>query len=136
MKNTLLKVVTIVLMLAVITLSGCKDEPTQQEKTQAQLVSAQWVTPVVTVDGVDQSDLYANFNIKFLKDTYSTQGGGPLWATSGTWSFANDTASTLMLDGDTEVQLNEITETSLTLTVQNENTTFISGRAHSVKGKN
>ncbi len=137
MKSTLLKVVVSVLALAAISFSGCNgDEPTVQEKTEALLVSAEWNKPVVTVDGVDQSDLYSDFTIKFIKGTYTSAGGGPLWPTTGTWTFKDETASVLILDGNKEVQINEITETALELAVQNDNTTFISGRTQSIKGKN
>lgn len=137
MKSTLLKVVVSVLALAAISFSGCNgDEPTVQEKTEALLVSAEWNKPVVTVDGVVQSDLYSDFTIKFIKGTYTSAGGGPLWPTSGAWVFKDEAATTLLLDGKMEVRINEITETSLELEVQNENTTFISGRMNSIKGKN
>lgn len=136
MKKSKVNVGVALLVSAVVILSGCKDEPTVQEKTEAMLVSAEWNNPIVTVDGVDQSDLYASFTIKFIKGTYNTSGGSPLWPTSGAWVFKDEAATTLMLDGKMEVRINEITEIALEVELQNNNTTFVSGRTNSIKGKN
>ena len=137
MINTISRVASFILVLITISISGCgNDEPTVSEKMEAMMVSSEWTKPTVTVDGVDQSSLYQNFTIQFSKGTYSSSGGSPLWPASGTWVFADETATKLTLDGKKEVQINEITDSILELALQNDNTTFVTGRSNSIKGKN
>ena len=137
MKKLIVRGSLALLVLVVVMMSGCQgDEPTAQEKTEAILISAEWNNPSVTVDGVDQSALYQTFIIKFTKGTYTSSGGGPLWPSSGTWVFTDETGKMIILDGKMEVHINEITENSLELAVQNVDTTFASGRTNSIKGKN
>jgi len=123
------------ILFTTIIISGCNDEPTVAEKVEGMLVAVEWSKPIVTVDGVDQSSLYQDFNITFTKTTYTTTGGGPLWPASGTWKFTDETAKTIRLDDHIDVRINEISETNLEIAIQNDNTTFKSGRVNSVKGK-
>lgn len=134
-KHITIRISAIILLVA-LGLFSCNDEPTPAEKTEALLISGIWSNPVVTVDGIDQSDLYQIFTITFTKTNYTTAGGSPLWLSSGTWAFKDENAKVLILDGSHEVPINEITETNLELVVQNDNTTFKSGRVNSVKGAN
>jgi PBP1b-binding outer membrane lipoprotein LpoB len=135
-KNSKTKISMVAILLAAAFISGCHDEPSVSEKVEGMLVSVTWNKPVVTIDGIDQSNLYQDFTITFTKTNYSTSGGSPLWPTSGTWKFTDETAKAIRLDENKEVQINEITETNLELAIQNDNTTFKSGRINSVKGIN
>lgn len=127
--------IAIVLFVA-LSISSCNDEPTVAEKVEGILVSVAWSKPIVTVDGIDQSDLYQSFTLTFTKTNYTTSGGSPLWPSTGRWAFKDESANALLLDDTREVQINEITGTNLELAVQNNNTTFKSGRTNSVIGKN
>lgn len=115
---------------------GNKDSPlTAQETVTAMLTSAEaWQEPSVTVDGVDYSDLYKNFQIKFDKSTYTSSGGAPVWAAAGAWLFINEEATLLKLDGSREVALS-VTDDFLELSFQWDENTFEPGRVKSVKGK-
>ena len=127
------------LVMAMAMLNGCKkdDPPSVQETVTTQLTSAAaWQSPVVTVDGVDKSDVYKDFSITFGKNTYTTQSGSPIWKASGTWAFANAEATKMKLDGVTEVEINSISADLLELTIQWNQDTFEPGRINSVKGKN
>ena len=127
------------LVIAMAMLNGCKknDPPSSQETVTAQLTSAAaWQSSVVTVDGVDRSDVYKDFSITFGKNTYTTQSGSPIWKASGTWAFANAEATKMKLDGVTEVEINSISADLLELTIQWNQDTFEPGRINSVKGKN
>ena len=137
MMNSITKIALAILLLAVVSISGCKDHaPNVQERVEGMLVSAEWNQPVVTVDGVDHSDLYQNFTIRFNKNTYTSSGGSPLWPAAGTWNFTDESAKAINLDGKMEIHINEITDVNLELAFQNDNTTFASGRVKSVGGKN
>lgn len=136
MKKVKIKIALTTLLLITICLSGCEDEPTAAEKTEAVLISGEWNNPIVTVNGIDESALYQDFTIKFNSNSYTSSGGSPLWPSSGTWSFKDESAKALILDNSKEVQINEITDVNLELAIQNDNNTFKSGRMNSVKGKN
>lgn len=135
-RNSIIILSMFIIFLGTVCISGCEDDPTLNEKVESMLISGQWKNPIVTADGIDQSDLYQGFILKFNSGTYSTSGGGPLWLESGTWIFKDESGKLLIMDGSREIQINEITETNLELVVQNNNTTFKTGRVSSVKGKN
>ena len=127
------------LVIAMAMLNGCKknDPPSPQETVTTQLTSAAaWQSPVVTVDGVDKSDVYKDFSITFGKNTYTTQSGSPIWKASGTWAFANAEATKMKLDGNIDVEINFISTDILELSLQWNEDTFEPGRVNSVKGKN
>ncbi len=136
MKNATVKIrITIVLVMAA--LLSCKDPvPSAQEKSESLLMAAAWNKAVVTVDGVDHSDLYANFTIRFNKGTYISFGGSPLWSSTGTWVFTDESAKFINLDGKMEIQINDLTESNLELAFQRTSTTFGSGRSKSISGRN
>lgn len=118
--------------------ASCKkdDAPTAQEKTTTMLTSAAaWQSPVVTVDGVDYSDLYKDFSIKFDKNTYTTTSDAPVWKASGTWVFINEEATLMKMDDAREVEINSISDDFLELSFQWNEDTFEPGRINSVKGK-
>lgn len=135
-RNSMTKISIAIVLFAALSISSCNDEPTVAEKVEGMLVSVAWSKPIVTVDGIDQSNLYQAFTITFTKTNYTTSGGSPLWPSTGTWTFKDESAKALLLDGTREVQINEITGTNLELAVQNNNTTFKSGRVNSIIGKN
>jgi hypothetical protein len=120
-------------------LSGCKkDSPlSDQEKVTAMLTAGtgKWEAPVVTVDGVDYSDLYRDFSIKFEKTTYTTTAGAPIWKSSGTWAFIDEEATFMKLDNDPEVEINSISNDFLELSFLWNQDTFEPGRIRSIRGK-
>ena len=125
------------LVIFLLSIAGCKkDDPlTAQETVTVMLTSAEaWQEPSVTIDGVDYSDLYKNFKIKFDQSTYTSSGGAPVWALSGTWIFINEEATVMKLDGTREIEIS-ITDDFLELTFQWTEDTFEPGRINSVKGK-
>ena len=135
-RNSMTKISMVAILLAAAFISGCDDGPSAAEKVEGLLLSVAWIKPIVTVDGIDQSNLYQDFNITFTKTNYTTSGGSPLWPSTGTWTFKDESATVMILDGTREVQINEITGANLELAVQNNNTTFKSGRVKSIIGKN
>jgi hypothetical protein len=134
-----LHVVSVITAGAILlTIDGCKkdNEPTVQERITSILTSAEaWQNPEVTVDGVDYSDLYKDFSIKFTNSTYTTTKGTPVWEDNGTWVFLNEAATFIKMDDLREVEINSITNDFLELSFQWDENTFEPGRSNSVKGK-
>jgi hypothetical protein len=129
--------VSIAMATGLLFLVSCKKDShlTAQEKATAMLTSGTWQSPVVTVDGVDYSDVYKDFSIKFDKTTYTTTSGAPVWKASGTWVFLNEEATLMKLNNDREVEINSIDDDFLELSFQWNEDTFEPGRVSSVKGK-
>jgi hypothetical protein len=119
----------------VIIFSCGKEEISALDEIELKLISSKWSDPVVTVDGVDYSDVYKDFSIQFSKKTYVTTSGGPLWNASGTWQFVNEEANLMNMDGNREVEISFPSDGSLELSFLWEQNTFESGRSSSIKGK-
>lgn len=134
MKKSVIKL-SVVLFCSLLS-CGKEDTSTEQELVTKILTSAEaWQNPEVTVDGVDYSDLYKDFSITFTESAYTTVGGAPVWAASGSWKFLNEEATLLKLDDSREVEIGSISDDILELSLQWEENTFEQGRVNSVKGK-
>jgi hypothetical protein len=141
MKQVNIKSMNRILVLLFITgvmlqFAGCKKadpKPSETEVVKEKLTSSTWTLQNVTVDGVDQTAVYQGLTINFTETTYTTTKGGLVWPASGTWSFTDDTATTIKRDDGIEVGV-EVTDTSLKLTLTWAKATFGTGRVASVKG--
>lgn len=125
--------------ILLIVLSACKEETplTAQEQVTVLLTSAAaWQDPIVTVDDVDQSEVYKDFAITFTNTNYTSVNGSPVWKSAGTWVFKDEAAQVVILDGIQEVEIASISNELLELSLQWEEDTFEPGRIRSVKGKN
>lgn len=118
--------------------TGCKkDTPlTPQEQVTAQLTSAEaWEKPTVTVDGVDYTEHFANFSLKFGKNTYTSTEGEPIWLPSGTWTFGNEEGTLMIVDGSMEVEIISINDEVLEISFQGTEDSFEPGRKKSIIGR-
>jgi hypothetical protein len=119
--------------------SGGGDDPapekTAAELTTAKLTAGQWKVGSVTVDGVDQSALFKSFNITFTATSFSTTNGGVVWPASSTWSFTDANATGFSRSDGITVQLQEITDSSLKMSMAWSKNTLGPGRIESVKGQ-
>jgi hypothetical protein len=110
-------------------------EKTAAELTTAKLTASQWKVGSVTVDGVDQSALFKSFNITFTATSFSTTNGGVVWPASSNWSFTDANATGFSRSDGITVQLQEITDTSLKMSMAWSKNTLGPGRIESVKGQ-
>jgi len=137
MKNTI-NLFTLILLVSVILFSGCRkrdDDPgVDLEAQQRARLAKTWVpeTPV-TFDGAADTR-FQGFEITFAPaGTYTSQSGGPVFRSSGTWAFKENTNfNTLVLDGRPEFVISSLTDTNLNGTVNltggvNARTTGIDG---------
>ena len=117
-------------------LASCKKpdpKPAETEVVKGKLTSAGWTLQNVTVDGIDQTAVYQGLTLNFTATIYTTTKGGLVWPASGTWSFTDDTATTIKRDDGTEIKV-EATDILLKLTLTWAKTTLGTGRVGSVKG--
>ncbi|MFZ1807385.1 MAG: hypothetical protein WAU36_09200 [Cyclobacteriaceae bacterium] len=128
----------LILAVLILAISACKDDGLSAvEQTKQQLMVAPWGNPTVTVDGVDESDLYKDFSITFGDGTYTSINGDPVWPGSGTWQFKDDAGKIMLLDGSLEVVINSIDDENLELELNWDETTYaLGGRVSSIFGKN
>jgi hypothetical protein len=120
--------------------SGGGDDPepekTAAELTTAKLTASPWKVGTVTVDGTDQSSLFKNFTITFTSSGFTTANGGVVWPASSNWSFTDANATSFSRGGDgVTVQLQEITDSSLKMSLAWSKNTLGPGRIESVKGQ-
>lgn len=119
--------------------SGGGDDPapekTAAELTTAKLTASQWKVGSVTVDGVDQSALFKSFNITFTATSFSTTNGGVVWPSSSNWLFTDANATGFSRNDGITVQLQEITDSSLKMSLAWSKNTLGPGRIESVKGQ-
>lgn len=139
-RNALTALLFLNIIWVLSSLTGCKKNndpaPTEQERVIAVLTSAAaWQSPIVTVDGVDHSDLYKDFSITFSKSTYTSTAGAPVWKPSGAWVFINAEATLMKLDDAQEVEIKILPDDFIELSLQWDQDTFEPGRVYSVKGK-
>lgn len=133
-KNNIPYILTALILIAVVSLiSSCGKPPvTEEEKVRNMLMSGTWQIQDVTVDGVNKNSLFNGFTIKFNDATYTTTNGGPIWPASGTWHVSNPT--TIVHNGGDVISISSITETSLVLNLEWDQTTLGGGRVESVSG--
>ncbi|WP_420583421.1 hypothetical protein [Reichenbachiella sp.] len=134
--TNIFKTYLLIATLLICSVSCTDEELSKEEITKQKLTESPWGDPVVLVDGVDESATYLDFSIDFSDGTYTSENGEPIWASSGTWEFKDNTGSVMILDGDLEVTVNAVDAESLELALQWEQTTFeLEGRTRSIFGR-
>ncbi len=130
-------VVTLAVITMLMLMAGCGGDstaPSATEITTNQLKANTWRISSVMVDGVDKTSMYANMTLTFTSNSFSTTNGSVVWPASGTWDFVDSTAKTITRNDGLKITINEITNTSLKLSLTWSTTTLGGGRAASVAG--
>ena len=113
---------------------GGDTPPSVTEVTTKKLISNNWKISNVQVDGADQTALYTGMILNFDATTFTTTKGEPVWPSSGTWTFTDNTAETIRRNDDLEITIVEASETSLKLSLDWVTGTLGPGRTASVSG--
>ena len=132
----LLIVCTLLVLSNFLFLASC-DKPKvvpESERVTSLMKSSSWNIQSVTVDAVSNTS-FKNMTLVFTGTAYNTTNGGVVWPSSGTWAFTNETAKVIKRDDGVEVNIDAISETSMTLSIAWSKTTLGNGRGNSVKGK-
>ena len=106
-----------------------------QDQAKALLTSGTWKIQSEAVDGVDKTSSYTGFTITFSASGYTTTKGGGIWPASGSWSFQGTSATTIVRNDNTVIQI-VVTDSSLVMTISWTTTTLGSGRAEATSGNN
>ncbi len=111
-------------------------QPTIQEQTRLILVSSPWKMTKVTVDGFDQTNVYKDLVLTFLNTEYTAVNGKGVWPATGFWNFDNTEATAIVRSDGVRVEIQNISESSLRLSLDWDETTFITtGRTLSLEGQ-
>ena len=138
MKAILSGTLVAITLIAMGTLMSCGDDGasvSKETEVRSKLISAQWKVNAVDVDGSDQSDVYPDLKLTFTSTGYTSINGGVIWPASGTWSFTTKEATSITRNDGLEIEILEITETTLKLGLSWTETTIGPGRVKSLSGE-
>jgi hypothetical protein len=123
-------------IIGLLFLASCKKDDPEPETARIQklLAANAWVIQTVTVNEIDQTNLFAGLTLSFTKTNYSTTNGGVVWPASGTWGFVDETAKIIERNDGLRITITEVTNTSLKLALTWSTTTLGGGRTASVAG--
>lgn len=130
-------VVTCCLLVISSTLLNCGDEPikiSEQERVESLLLVGSWKIQQVKIDGSDKTQMFTDLTLKFANGSFTTTKGEPVWPSSGSWVFDDETAKSFTRTDGVAVNIEEINESSLRLSLLWTQTTYGSGRSSSISG--
>jgi hypothetical protein len=129
-------ILSLSILLSALVLSGCNGDssPSAAEITTKQLTANNWKISTVLVDDVVQTSLFTNMTLSFTSTNYTTTNGGPVWPTTGTWTFIDGTGRKIKRDDNVEITIIEISDTTLKISLTWAKNIFGSGRISSVAG--
>lgn len=113
------------LLAMIFMIASCSedDKPTKEEAFLQDL-SGTWQVDGVTLDGADVTEEFESMAITFKKDqTYTVQNPvGNIWDASGTFTLEESSGENfnLLRDDEALVTVNQLNETTLTLSMQFE----------------
>ncbi|MCH6200757.1 hypothetical protein MMU07_14320 [Aquiflexum sp. LQ15W] len=139
-QNKIYSLVFSMMLVLTLALSGCGDEvetpqPSAQDIAREKLTSATWKLTKVTVDGVDQTNVYKDLTLTFSNTAYSSTNGKVIWPSSGSWTFDNDQATAIKRNDGLEISIQNLTNSSLRMGLDWESTSIGTGRVLAVGGK-
>ncbi len=121
---------------ALITLTNCSsNDPSASEVMTNKLIAHPWKLSIATVDGVDKTAIYGGLNITFTNTGYTATNGLPVWPATGTWTFKDGNAKSIIRKEDgLEIEIAEASQSTLKLKFTWNKNTFSSGRTESING--
>ena len=118
-------------------LIGCSsdsDSSSAKEVATKMLTAHSWKLSTVTVDGTDQTSLFNNMTLSFTANTFTTSNGGLVWPSSGTWTFKDEEAMVIIRNDGLEINLIEVKDASLNMSLTWNKNTFGPGKVSSIAG--
>jgi len=126
--------IIILFVLAFLTGCGSGDSPSAKEVITNMLTAHSWKLSSVTVDGIDQTSLFNNMTLSFTATSFTTTNGGLVWPASGTWTFKDEEGKIIVRGDGLEVNLIEVKDDSLNMSLTWNKNTFGPGRVGSIAG--
>ncbi len=122
-----------VLFSLLVKLQACGDDDhTNPLQVRLNELTGTWRLGTVFNDNNDITNQFQGFELTFEADkTFITQNGGNAWPASGRFDFLDDNANLIVRNDDVEVEIVEITNTSLQLSFTQST---LNGRAAGITG--
>ncbi|OEK01272.1 hypothetical protein BFP97_06990 [Roseivirga sp. 4D4] len=107
------------LLVFSIMLWGCKDDDPNPLAQRINNLAGTWTVQSVTNDGTDVTNQFNGFQLAFtIEKTYTTTNGGNPWPASGTFDIQEDALDTIVRDGNTNITIVSISDSSMSLRFQ------------------
>jgi hypothetical protein len=118
---------------ALISISSCGGKKTVKPDVAGLLKSGTWKVGTVTVNGANQISLFTGLTVTFAASSFNSANGDPVWPATGTWTLNPE--GTIITRGDgLTVNIDNISQTALGLSLTWNKTTLGGGRSGSVAG--
>jgi hypothetical protein len=122
----------------VLTSCGGSDEEVIDPKIEVagKLKAHEWKLSSVSVGGIDKTEIYEGMTINFATSGYTAASSNPIFLPSGSWSVESETKLKITPAGEEprELTIIEITDSSLKISVEWDETTMGGGRPESLEG--
>lgn len=98
------------------------------------LTNSPWRLERVTVDGVNQTNIYRELVLSFTRENYTSTNGRVIWPGSGTWEFVDEEKTVFRRGDGILVTIQSITIDSLVLSLEWESNSIDTGRQLAIAG--
>lgn len=118
--------------------AACRNDDSPQletDKIRQTLTSGTWIIQSVTIDGVDNTDMYAGLTLTFTNSGFTVTNAGVVWPSTGVWTFPDETGKRILRGDDLLIEVREINDSRLVLALNWTSTTFGPGRISSISGE-
>lgn len=127
-----------ILVLIVGSISSCekKEIPdlTEEQLRRINLTTSTWRLERVTVDGMNQTDIYRDLQLNFSGSSFTSTNGRVIWPETGTWEFTDDSNTVIRRDDGLLVTIQVVTSNSLILALTWESGSITTGRVSAIAG--
>ena len=126
---------SLMVIISISAIPSCrKPDPTGKEINTKLITSKPWMLQSVTVDGVDQTAVYAGMTLSFTATHYTATNGEPIWLATGGWTFTDNSGKIIERADGLMITVISLSSTQLSLGLDWAQTTFGGGRVGSVQG--
>ncbi|GAB2634765.1 hypothetical protein GCM10026987_36250 [Belliella aquatica] len=98
------------------------------------LTNSPWRLERVTVDGVNQTNIYRELVLSFTRENYTSTNGRVIWPGSDTWEFVDEEKTVFRRGDGILVTIQSITIDSLVLSLEWESNSIDTGRQLAIAG--
>lgn len=125
----------LVVLFFVGQLAGCKSGNEENDPVLQMLTSGTWKGASIEMDGQDKSSLFAGFQLTFTAAAFTSVNGLGIWPEQGTWSFVDETKTSIKRSDDAVITISSISADQLVLTFSWDPAFASGGRKKSVEGE-
>lgn len=116
-------------------LVGCKSGSEENDPVLQMLTSGTWKGASIEMDGQDKSSLFAGFQLTFTATAFTSVNGLGIWPEQGTWSFVDETKTSIKRSDSAVIAISSISADQLVLTFSWDPAFASGGRTRSVAGE-